>query len=136
VRLAVSSLIPLVLVLAACDVPQAMRLPSDPSWLGGCSIGVGRHATLHGSPSDPRVTWATDDRSGRRFELVWPVGYQALFDPQLVLLDPTNVAVAREGDQIIGSCFGRGADEMWRVEGREVIHSEGSSSEPPRSGQS
>jgi hypothetical protein len=117
-------------VLAACDVQQAVRLPLDPTWLGGCSEGVGRDATLHGSPLDLRVTWAIDNSSGRRVELLWPVGYKALFDPGLVILDRTNAVVAGEGDQIVGSCLGRDAGGAIRVEAREVIRPMASASEP------
>jgi hypothetical protein len=75
---------------------------------------------LHGSVSDLRVTWATDRASGGRFELLWPMGYQARFTPQLELLDERGTAVAREGDLIIGSCGPTGDDAPVRVSAEEV----------------
>lgn len=95
----------LAVVLSACELLAPSRpLPGNPAWLGGCSIGVGRKAVLHGSAFDPRVTWATDRAGGFRLELLWPVGYQARFSPNLELLDEQGAVVAREGDLIIGSC--------------------------------
>jgi hypothetical protein len=79
-------------------------LPTLPGWQGGCSIGVGRDATLHGSPTDPQVTWATDNRSGLHFVIVWPTGYSAHFDPKVAVLDASGNVVGREGDLIVGSC--------------------------------
>jgi len=79
-------------------------LPASFWWRGGCSMGVGRDAILHGSLADPQVTWATDNGTGVRVALLWPLGYKARFDPDLQLADASGVVVGHEGDLIIGSC--------------------------------
>ena len=79
-------------------------LPANPTWHGECGFGVGRDVVLRGSVLDPRVTWANDRAGGVRFELLWPMGYQARFTPNLELLDEQGAVVGREGDLIIGSC--------------------------------
>jgi hypothetical protein len=79
-------------------------LPASLSWRGGCSMGVGRDAILHGSYADPQVTWATDNGTGARVELLWPLGYTARFDPDLEVADASGVVIGHEGDLIIGSC--------------------------------
>jgi len=91
----------LVTVTAGC---LATTLPADPRWRGGGCLGTGTDAVLHGSPSDPRVTWATIPRTGVRVDVVWPVGYSARFVPALELLDEQGHVVGREGDLIIGWC--------------------------------
>lgn len=94
--------------VAACAglLPGTAALPTDPQWSGGCGIGVGLDAILHGAPSDPRVAWATDRSSGARIDLLWPNGYSARFLAGLEILDSTGAVVAREGDLIIGKCMG------------------------------
>jgi hypothetical protein len=116
------------LVLALLVVPFDLALaafggglPVDAMWLGGCPIGVGRNAILHGSQVDTNVTWATDVRSGRRFELLWPAGYRAGFNPKLELRNRQGRVVGHEGDLIIGSCTMRPSDRViWRVEESDV----------------
>ncbi len=81
-----------------------LPLPASLDWDGGCAIGVGRDATLHGSWTYSRVTWATDNWSGTRIEILWPIGYSARFDPTVEVLDASGNVVGREGDLIIGSC--------------------------------
>jgi len=96
-------------------------LPTSLFWRGGCTIGVGRDATLHGSPTDSRVTWATDNGLGMRIEILWPVGYSARFDPNVEVLDASGNVVGREGDLIVGSCTMPPYDPaIWRVEARDI----------------
>lgn len=96
-------------------------LPNSLFWRGGCAIGVGLDATLHGSPTDPQVTWATDNWSGTRMELLWPVGYSAGFDPGLELFDAGGRVVGHEGDLIIGTCtMGSWGDLFHRVEANDI----------------
>jgi hypothetical protein len=87
-------------------MPGTAALSTDPAWSGGCGIGVGLDAVLHGSPNDARVAWAIDRSSGARSELVWPNGYSARFLSGLEILDSKGTVVARDGDLIIGTCMG------------------------------
>jgi hypothetical protein len=89
--------------LASCELADR-QLPSDPDWRGSCAFGVGLDAVLHGSPTDPRITWATDRSVNARIELLWPIGYSARFNPSLELLDEQGRVVGREGNYIISSC--------------------------------
>jgi hypothetical protein len=82
---------------------------------GGGPVGS---LAIHGSPSDPRVTWmALSD--GTAHPVVWMPGTSARFTPDLEVIGPDGRVIAREGDQISGSCsmpngalveFGTGAD--------------------------
>jgi hypothetical protein len=106
---------------AGCEFLGQRALPSNPEWRGGCSIGVGRDATLRGSASDDRVTWAVDNGMGVRVELLWPVGYTARFSPQLEVLDEEGRVVAHEGDQVIGSCLTQEEDGgAIRIDSNEI----------------
>ena len=90
-------------------------------WRGGCTMGVGRDATLHGSPTDPRVTWATDNGSGMQIEILWPVGYSARFDPNVEVFDASGKVVGREADLIVGSCATPpNYLAIWRIEARDI----------------
>ncbi len=108
----------LAVAMSACSgVPQGtVVLPTDARWSGGCAVGVGLDAILHGSRDEPRVTWAIDRFSGTRVDIVWPAGYSARFLPDLQVLDGTGAVVAREGDLIVGTCGGDPA----RVDAGEV----------------
>jgi hypothetical protein len=106
------------LTLIGCAILPSTPLPT---WQGSCGLGVGRDATLHGSASDGRVAWAINADGGVRFELLWPRGYTARFNPQLEVLDETGHAVAHEGDLIIGSCLAAPADAgAIRIEAGDV----------------
>lgn len=59
-------------------------------------------ATLHGSPTDPRLAWMEGPMG--RVELVWPRGYSARFNPQLEVLDDADQLIATERVPIIGAC--------------------------------
>lgn len=90
--------------LVACtSTATAVPLPKDPRWKGGCR-GVGTDMIIHGSATDPHVTWATSQDGSQRFEILWPVGYTVRFAPTLQVLDETGKVVAREGDQLTGAC--------------------------------
>jgi hypothetical protein len=108
-------------VLIACT--STVALPIDPSGRTACPAGVGLDAVLHGSPADPRVTWAVDRSSGRRIELIWPPGYRAGFDPTVAVFDDHGRVVARDGDSVDGGC--RNVDQQggptW-VSGSEIAH--------------
>lgn len=107
-------------LLSACAVGR-LTLPSSPDWRGGCAIGIGLDATLHGSASDARLTWAIDRSTGIRLDLLWPHGYSARFLPSLEVLDASGRVVGREGDRIIGACVRNDADGgALRVDGADV----------------
>ena len=93
-----------VVLLSACDATPtpSPSLPTLASDINICA-GVGTVATLAGSPTDPRVAWMVDPMGGRH-EIVWPSGFTARFDPDLVVLDATGKVVYRAGDPINGGC--------------------------------
>ena len=108
------------MLVTGCGMVRGTLLATDPTWQGGCSIGVGRDATLQGSAEDPRLAWAIDD-SGDRVELLWPNGYSARFSPQLVVVDGSGQIVARDGDLIVGSCMTRPGDgDAMRIDGSDI----------------
>lgn len=59
---------------------------------------------LHGSLSDPRITWIIQP-DGTRMDLAWPPGYSARFTPDLEVLDDRTSDVAREGSLATGGCL-------------------------------
>lgn len=91
------------LLLVACTTATAVPLPTDARWKGGCR-GVGTDLIIHGSATDPQVTWATRPDDGQRVEILWPVGYSARFVPQLEVLDATGKVIAHDGDWLTGGC--------------------------------
>jgi len=66
--------------------------------------GVGVNAVLHGSATDPAVTWIMDPELNLRHDAVWPTGYHARFTPALEVLDKSGSIVASEGTAILGVC--------------------------------
>jgi hypothetical protein len=86
-----------------------MALPEVVSEMDGRPIlcgggGFVEPVTLHGSPSDPAVTWILFETSRGRENVVWPWGYRARFAPSLEVLDETGRLVAKEGVLIEGGC--------------------------------
>jgi hypothetical protein len=105
-----------VLLVAGCSTtpPSSPTPPSPPSSPalhtvdvsdpGYACAGVGLvDATLHGSPTDPRVAWIDLHGFGQRAAL-FPTGYSARFDPSLEVLDTSGNVKFREGDKIDGAC--------------------------------
>jgi hypothetical protein len=72
----------------------------------GCA-GVGIDATLHGSATDPAVTWITT-ANGVRWDAVWPAGFRARFTPGLEVFNQDDRLVLHEGSHISGICSGGG----------------------------
>ncbi len=69
--------------------------------------GVGlADATLHGSPTDPRVVWLEPGPGD--LSVVFPTGFTARFVPSLEVLNASGSVVLREGDRIEGACVGPG----------------------------
>ena len=109
----------LTLALAACSStlgtpPPAHRaLGAGEIWLpvvdthngqflcaGGGSVVEIR---LHGSSTDPRLTWETLP-DGTEHTVVWMPGTSARFAPDLVVIGPDGTVIAREGSLITGGC--------------------------------
>lgn len=112
------------LSLAACaSTTNAVALPTDPAWHGGGCRGTGTDAVIHGSATDPRVTWVTATDGTHRMEIVWPVGYSARFSPSLEVLDQHGTVVAREGDHLIGWCLTAQHPEqpIWVEGGNDIV---------------
>lgn len=65
---------------------------------------------LTGSPTDPRLVWMM---AGERYELEWPVGYSARFNPRLELLDGNGKVVGREGTELAGGARSPRACGKW-----------------------
>jgi hypothetical protein len=63
---------------------------------------VGR-VELHGSRSNPAVTWITFPDGDRR-DVVWPEGYTARFEPNLIVFTERGLIVASEGSLASGGC--------------------------------
>ena len=96
--------------LAACNAarPPAPRnaagnflLPSVES--GDACAGIGTDAVLVGDGNDPQVAWLVT-ASGQRMDVVFPEGLTARFTPELEVLDPSGVVVARALDHVGGYC--------------------------------
>ena len=75
---------------AALAVPPQVDAPPP----GTACAGEERRAILRGSPWDPRVAWV------ETAEVTWPVGYAAVFAPDLRLLGPDGEVVADAGDEV------------------------------------
>lgn len=54
---------------------------------------------LAGSSSDPLVVWLIDS-SGERFNVEWPPGFYARFEPEVRLIAPDRSVVAQAGDTV------------------------------------
>ena len=83
---------------AALWVPDPVDAPAP----GTACRGTERRGRLEGSPWDPRVAWIGTT------EVTWPVGYAAIFVPELRLLDPQGQMVAAAGDdlRLVGAVSG------------------------------
>jgi len=112
----------LVVLGQACGriTPLTFHLPTDPTWNGKSCLGTGLNAVLHGSQADSRLAWANDAVAGVRFNLVWPAGYTATFDPKLEVLDPGGTVVGREGYQVIGGCV-TDSQVVYRVNANDLM---------------
>jgi hypothetical protein len=75
---------------AALPVPDPVDAPAP----GTPCAGAERIGSLEGSPWDPRVAWV--GTAG----VTWPVGYTAIFVPDLRLLGPDAEIVATAGDEL------------------------------------
>lgn len=84
---------------AALTVP----LPTVTDFDGRCR-GVGLvDMSLRGDAGDPRVAWLLQP-DGTRFEVVWPPGFVARFNPDLEIIDASGSSVLRAGDRIGEAC--------------------------------
>lgn len=81
-----------------------LPVPSLPPGAARACAGIGLvDAVLRGGANDPKTVWLVSGGS-KRFELVWPPGYRARFNPTLEVLDPVGNVVARDGEQVNGAC--------------------------------
>ena len=64
-------------------------------------VGISFPNILHGSPADPKLTWATFGQGDSyRASVTWPSGFVARFDPELKVIHADGSTVAREGDDL------------------------------------
>lgn len=105
------------ILVAACASPDRstepmasglVTLPVAQTEIGGLDVlcgGVGflGRVELHGSRSDPALTWITWP-DGRRENVVWLPGHSARFDTELEVVRPDGIVVAREGSLAKGGC--------------------------------
>lgn len=87
---------------ALSTFPWASTLDGTPT---GCdTIGVSDPVFGHlagALPGDgPNVVWL-DAPDGAELSIVWPEGFEARFDPTLVIYDQTGSVVARAGDAVM-----------------------------------
>ena len=112
----------LLLVVAGCaSTPAPTTIPPvslaagefalpEVQWVVGgqeyacAGTGYAGGVSLHGSATDPALTWVLFEDRGERETVVWPHGYRARFTPRLEVLDETGRVIAREGDQATGGC--------------------------------
>ena len=64
--------------------------------------------TLTGDSHATPSVWGIDN-TGRRFDIVWPYGFHARFDPALEVLDPTGRVVAKAG--LVSDASGAGGGD-------------------------
>ena len=99
----------LALVLQSCGfgpsiTPLSISLPTWGPQVGtGCAFADLDGWTLQGAAGDPQVAWI-ENPTGRR-ELLWPLGFTAVFDPYLEVRDRSGETVARAGDSLAGGCW-------------------------------
>lgn len=105
--------IAVVMVLTGCQgLPFLAPALHTVDVSGTACAGVGLlDATLHGSPSDPRVAWIHLQGFGDR-QAVFPVGFTARFNPSLEVLDANGAVVFREGEKIDGACVSGDDDSL------------------------
>ncbi|HEX5467176.1 MAG TPA: hypothetical protein VFW92_10935 [Candidatus Limnocylindrales bacterium] len=77
-----------------------------------CSVALHVPFTLVGDPTADPPDWGVTRADARRFDIVWPAGFTARFDPDLEILDPSGAVVARAGT--ISDAGGTGDDQtVW-----------------------
>jgi hypothetical protein len=93
-------------------LPVFLTMTADGVPIACAGTGFAQVVQLHGSATDPRLTWMTW-ADGTRRELVWPPGYSARFNPGLEVLDEAGNVVGREGAILSGGCPMPPGDGMW-----------------------
>ncbi len=112
-RVAIFGLTLLLLIsLAGCQQPGTIStgpdglrtFATDPNVL--CNLGrylPGESAVLAGDPNDPERVWlvgANVAPSKPRVSVIWPQGFHVRFEPDAVLYNEKDVAVARQGETV------------------------------------
>lgn len=90
-------------VLGACTHAPRYAVPTDSARItcqgGAIDSNSGIHLVLHGRlEGDIARTWVNDST-----EVVWPGGYEARFEPSLVIYDSNGVVRGREGEDMAAS---------------------------------
>jgi hypothetical protein len=65
---------------------------------GGCGSVAFLDLRLRGDPDRVPAVWVEAVHDGTPLRVVWPPGFRARFEPDLVLYDARGRLVAREGD--------------------------------------
>jgi hypothetical protein len=112
----------LVVVATALSGCGPAALATGPAVVGGqevvCMAALAE-GILHGDPDDPRLAWLVNP-DGVRYELQWPRGFTARFNPELEMVASNGEVVAREGDDLdLGGGFGArdGAFSVCEIDG-------------------
>jgi hypothetical protein len=108
----VASVVVGVAFAAACSAAPATRYPlAEVQQRDGvhevlCAGGTyAQRIHLRGSVVNHNVeTWGETDDGTRQMVIVWPAGYSAAFNPQLVVYDAAAHIVARDGDLVHSGC--------------------------------
>src|SRR5947199_264222 len=89
----------LAIALSACtSAPSAAPGYSLPTSVGEGCRGVGVDSLiLHGK----LVTGAAEVWANDRIPIQWPAGYEARFDPLLVIVDAQGTVRGREGEEMV-----------------------------------
>jgi hypothetical protein len=115
IRTAFAAGVALAAIVAGCGsepaTPSVRTFALKTMSFSGACAGVGLEATVHGDPQDRSVVWLTSMLPDRhRFEVVWPSGYVAVFDPTLRIVDGAGRVKLDEGDYVHGGCTTGGDD--------------------------
>jgi hypothetical protein len=103
------------LLAAACVVDRPVPIPTGlPSDCGGTGT---ERMRLAGNQSEEPAVWLVGVDSGRRYTVIWPSGYSALFRPHVELRNRLGVTIARDGDmlEIEGDEFSLGSVSICRI---------------------
>ncbi|MDH4104468.1 MAG: hypothetical protein OEV29_13975, partial [Thermoleophilia bacterium] len=102
-------------LVASCGLTVVPRegfpLPTDvaravPTGVITTCSGIALASELAMGQSDGRLAWLVGLADGSRTDIVWPVGYRAVFGPDPGILSADGTLVLRDGDFVSGGCLG------------------------------